>query len=127
MTDQTEQEVGKLVNSFLGRELYVYFSTPAAPREEISKKIKDHLAYQVKLETEGTLFAAGPMFEEGAETPVRGMIVVRAANFDEAKAIADADPLHAAGLRTYTLDRWKVNEGSYTVTVKYSDQSASFS
>ena len=126
MTDQTEQDVATSVNSFLGRELYVYFSTPAAPREEISKRIKDHLAYQVQLETEGKLFAAGPMFEEGADAPVRGMIVVRAADFDEAKAIADADPLHAAGLRTYTLDRWKINEGSYTLAVKYSDQSASF-
>ena len=78
MTDQAEQDVATSVNSFLGRELYVYFSTPAAPREEISKRIKDHLAYQVQLETEGKLFAAGQAGERfavrnsGAEVVVEG-------------------------------------------------------
>jgi hypothetical protein len=37
--------------------------------------------------------------------------------------IADEGPFHIAGLWTYTLDRWVVNERSYSVMVKYSDQS----
>jgi uncharacterized protein len=64
------------------------------------------------------------MFEEDAKAPGRGMIVVRAASFDEARAIADSDPFHKAGLRGYTIEKWIVNEGSYTVTVNYSDQTA---
>jgi uncharacterized protein len=50
------------------------------------------------------------------------MFVLRANSFEEARAIADADPLHKAGLRTYTLMRWTVNEGSYGVRINYSDQ-----
>lgn len=52
------------------------------------------------------------------------MFVLRAKSFGEAEAIAWGDPLHEAGLRTFTIQRWRVNEGSYTVTVNYSDQSA---
>jgi hypothetical protein len=48
---------------------------------------------------------------------------LRAHSFEEARAIADADPLHKAGLRSYTLMSWTVNEGSYAVRVNYSDQS----
>jgi hypothetical protein len=50
------------------------------------------------------------------------MIIIRASSFAEARAIADSDPYHRNGLRTYTLTRWTVNEGSYTVRVNYSDQ-----
>ncbi len=48
---------------------------------------------------------------------------LRSKDFAEAKAIADSDPFHKAGLRTYTLRRWTVNEGSYSIRVNYSDQS----
>ena len=118
-----EIEASTIAHGSLGKELYVIFTTPNATREEMMPVLKDHLARQVELEKAGILFAAGPMFEQGGKAPVRGMIVIRANSFDEARAIADADPFHIAGLRTYTLDRWIVNEGSYTVNVKYSDQS----
>ena len=121
--DKPEQEAQKLTRNYLGKELYVIFIVPNATREEMMPVMPDHLARQVELEAKGILFAAGPMFEEGGQAPVRGMVVIRANSFEEAKEIADADPFHQAGLRTYTLDRWVVNEGSYTVNVKYSDQS----
>ncbi len=68
------------------------------------------------------LFAAGPLYPKGSSEPEAGMIVLRANSFEEAQAIADEDPLHKAGLRTYTIQKWRLNEGSYTVTVNYSDQ-----
>jgi hypothetical protein len=43
-------------------------------------------------------------------------------SFEEAEAIAKEDPLHKAGLRTFTLQKWRVNEGRITVTVDFSDQ-----
>jgi uncharacterized protein YciI len=106
----------------LHKELFVIFTTPIAPREEILKILPKHLERQVELERAGILFAAGPMFEENKEGAVRGMIIVRASSFEDARKIADGDPLHKAGLRTYSIDRWIINEGSYTVNVQYSDQ-----
>ncbi len=109
---------------FLNKELYVYFSTPLKPREEVAEMLPKHLEYQVELEKRGIMFGAGPMFEKGADAPHRGMIIVRAASFEEADEIAAADPMHSSGMREYTLDRWLMNEGTITLTVTYSDQAA---
>ncbi len=114
----------KMMHDFLGMELYAIFSTPLKAREELAAVLPEHLAHQVAIEKKGILFAAGPMFEKGAKTPIRGLIVVRAGSFEEAEEIAASDPFHKAGLRSYTVEKWVVNEGSYTVTINYSDQSA---
>ena len=37
--------------------------------------------------------------------------------------MADSDPFHKSGLRSYTLRRWTGNEGSYRLRVNYSDLS----
>jgi uncharacterized protein len=50
------------------------------------------------------------------------MFVLRANSFEEAEEICKTDPLHAAGLRAYTIQKWRVNEGSITLKVNYSDQ-----
>ena len=117
-------EAASMTHDFLGKELYVIFSTPLKPREELAPVLPEHLAHQVAIEKKGILFGAGPMFEDGAKSPIRGMIIVRAANFDEARAIAESDPFHKAGLRSVTVEKWVMNDGSYTVTVNYSDQTA---
>ena len=49
------------------------------------------------------------------------MIIVRAANVAEATAIAQADPMHQSGVRSFRVRPWLLNEGSYTVTVRYSE------
>jgi uncharacterized protein len=51
------------------------------------------------------------------------MIIIRASNSDEARRIADRDPMHAAGVRTYTLYQWSMNEGRLSITLDFSDRS----
>jgi uncharacterized protein YciI len=117
----TEQHHRELTKNFLGKQLYVIVTTPVAPREELDKFLGEHLAHQIKLEKQGIMFGAGPLAtEDGAR--IGGMVIIRAESFAAARAIADADPYHARGLRTYTLTRWTVNEGSYGIRVNYSDQ-----
>lgn len=107
----------------LGKNLYMIITVPNAPQEEILKVLPKHLERQVELEKAGILFMAGPFWERGKEGAADGgMILVRANSFEEADEIAKGDPFHKAGLRAYTIRRWMVNEGSYTVTVTYSDQ-----
>ena len=109
----------------LGKDYYMIITVPDAPPEEIAKMLPTHLERQVELEKAGILVMAGPFFEPGSEKPDGGMILVRAKSFEEADEIAKGDPFHRAGLRKYTIRRWMVNEGSYTLTVTYSDQKMS--
>ena len=83
----------------------------------------DHLAYQAEQEKSGALAFAGPLSDlTGEQMEGCGLIVYRADSFEAAKAIADADPMHSTGTRTYTLRRWMINEGSFRVDVKLSAQ-----
>jgi uncharacterized protein YciI len=117
----SDQQHHDLTKNFLGKDYYVIVTTPVAPREELDKLLGEHLAHQIRLEKQGIMFAAGPLAaEDGAR--VGGLIIIRADSFAAARAIADSDPYHKTGLRTYTLTRWTVNEGSYGIRVNYSDQ-----
>jgi uncharacterized protein len=106
---------------FLGKEMYLVITRPVRS-PEIEKRLHEHLAHQVELERKGIMFAAGPLYPKGSQTPEAGMFVLRANSFEEAEEICKTDPLHAAGLRTYTIQKWRVNEGSITLKVNYSDQ-----
>ena len=110
---------------FSRKELYVSFTRHGAPREKIMELLPKHLERQVELEKQGILFAAGPMEPQENDKPRTGMIIIRADSFEDANAIAMGDPLHAAGLREFDIWNWSMNEGSFTVTICYSNQSAS--
>jgi uncharacterized protein len=116
-----DQQHHELTKNFLGKELYVIVTTPVVAREQLDKMLPEHLAHQIRLEKQGIMFGAGPLAtEDGAR--IGGMVIIRAESFAAARAIADADPYHKNGLRTYTLTKWTVNEGSYGIRVNYSDQ-----
>ena len=108
----------------LQKDLYVIFTRPVAPREKIMELLPKHLERQVELEKQGILFAAGPMEPQDEDKPRTGMIIIRAESFDHAHEIAMGDPFHAEGLREFDIWNWSMNEGSFTVTINYSDQSA---
>ena len=124
MPDQTP-DVHPMTNRFLGKEVYVAVTRPVRSHQITDEMLRKHLESQVALEKAGIMFAAGPLYGEDSDLPQAGMFVIRAGSFAEARAILDEDPLHKAGLRHYTLQKWRINEGSYTVTVNYSDQSVS--
>ncbi len=111
-------------DTMLRKELYVIFTKPVAPREEVRKILPEHLKRQVELEQKGILFAAGPMDPMDENKTRTGMIIVRANSFEEADEIAKGDPMHSSGVREYEIWQWSLNEGSYSVTINYSDQSA---
>jgi uncharacterized protein len=122
--------------SFLSKDFYVIRTAPKLRQRNVSavglkpevlKAIFDrHISYQLLLEKTGRLFAAGPVFDQKGNR-AGGLIVIRAKSFEDAKRTADADPHHASNLWRYELQRWRVNEGSFTVTVKYSSKSAKVS
>ena len=111
-------------STFLNKTLFVITTVRCAPPEEMMKHIDAHLDRQVELEQAGIMFGAGPLFNDGSTVPDAGMIIVRADSFEEAKKIADGDPMHIHGVRKYTIQRWRMNEGSFNVRISYSTQRA---
>ncbi|MEM7471690.1 MAG: YciI family protein [Pseudomonadota bacterium] len=102
----------------LALELYVAISTPAKAPEDVKATLPDHLAYQAELERAGSLAFAGPMSDEsGDHMQGVGMIVYRAEGLEAARALADGDPMHKAGARSYVLRRWMINEGTLNLSV----------
>lgn len=112
----------------LALELFVVNSKPAAPDADLPGTLPDHLAYQAELERDGKLVFAGPVSDAtGEDMNGEGMIIYRAASLEEARALAENDPMHKRGVRTFTIRRWLVNEGSFTVSVGLSGKKVSFS
>lgn len=102
----------------LAFELFIVESTPAVAPEEMLKILPSHLAYQAKMEAERKLFMAGPLSDpSGEQMTGGGMIIYRARSMDEAREIANNDPMHKLGGRTYALRKWLVNEGSLSLSV----------
>ncbi|MBG6209641.1 uncharacterized protein YciI [Labrenzia sp. EL_126] len=102
----------------LALELYVVNTTPAGPDVDLPGTLPDHLAYQARLENEGKLAFAGPVSDfTGEDLNGEGMIVYRAGSLEEATSFAEEDPMHKRGVRTFTIRRWLINEGSFTLSV----------
>lgn len=106
----------------LAKRLYVIFTTPSGSLDALAEHLGAHLTYQKDLEARGITFAAGPFADDAEQDwSGEGMIIVRAASLAEARAIAEADPMHSSGVRRYRIRPWLLNEGSYTLTVRYSE------
>lgn len=109
----------------LALELYAAVTTPAKEPQDLKATLPDHLAYQADLERAGALAFAGPMSDEtGDHMQGMGLIIYRAETLEAARALADADPMHKTGARTYVLRRWMINEGSLSLSVGLSTNSA---
>lgn len=117
------EDVKAASSTMLQKQLYAIFTEPAAGLEPIFAVLEEHLAFQVALERDGILFAAGPIWSDDERTwDGRGLVVVRAASRQDAVAIADRDPMHTSGARTFTVLPWMINEGSITVRLDHSSQ-----
>ena len=102
----------------LALELYVVMSTPGNSPDAVKDTLPQHLAYQRELEIAGRLVLAGPMSDESGENMIgAGLIIYRAATMAEANEMAENDPMHKSGARTYILRKWLVNEGSLNISL----------
>ena len=112
----------------LALELFVVESTPAKAPEDVQANLPAHLEYQRSQEIAGTLAFAGPLSDlTGELMQGTGMIVYRAESMEAARAIADGDPMHSSGARTYVLRKWLINEGSFSANVGLSTGKVGFS
>src|SRR3954466_8800263 len=122
MPSATELKIAELTKAMLRLKLFVIFSYGKGL--DLKPYLADHLAYMIELERAGRLFASGPF---GDGTAADGMTIVRAANEEEARAMALRDPVVVNGIRTFTIQSWTAMEGSMSIKVNFSDRSATIS
>jgi uncharacterized protein len=105
----------------LRMQLYVVTSI-AQSLDAVKQNLPDHRAYLRELENKNTLFGAGPLWtEDGQYFEGDGLLIYRAHSVEEAQQIAQADPLHRSGARTFSIRPWLLNDGKITVQVTLSE------
>jgi len=117
------ERIAEITSKMLRRKLYVVLSTATASPDQVQANLPAHLDYMIDLEKKGLVFASGPFSDEEGNPRGNGMTILRSKDADEARKIAEADPFVANGLRTFEIREWTVMEGSFGVTVNFSDQS----
>lgn len=121
--DDVLSEAEKL-NTGMNKEVYLYVTEPIVSFAEVAKILPDHMDFVHKIESQGTMIMGGQTTIEGAsDAGGYGAIMIRANSFEEARRIADQDPMHKTGVRKYTLYKWNINEGELNVRLKLSDAS----
>jgi uncharacterized protein YciI len=101
----------------LGRDYWLVVSTPrpGTDRAAIEELVDEHISWLLGLERDGTLFASGPLLSGPGVGPGSGVTILRVPDEDTARSVAGQDPFVRAGLRTFEVHQWRVNEGSVSV------------
>jgi uncharacterized protein YciI len=110
----------QLISRMWSRKFWVVMSKGNG--RDMIPYLAEHLEYLIALEAEGKVFASGPMNVPGSGD---GMTILKVETEDEARIIANADPLVTKLGRTFTLHPWTVNEGQITLTVSLSQMAVS--
>ncbi|MEO1115924.1 MAG: YciI family protein, partial [Pseudomonadota bacterium] len=97
------------------------FTSPTNGMGPVMENIEEHLKFQVELEQRGIMLGAGPFWADDEHTwNGEGMVIIRADSLAHAREIAETDPMHASGARSFKVRPWLLNEGRITVEVNFS-------
>jgi len=118
-----EERIRQLTQRMLRKKLYVILSMGGATADQIGDVLPQHLEYMIGLEKKGVLFASGPLTAAAGAPAGDGLTILRADSAEDARRIASADPFVVNKLRSFEVREWTVMEGSFGVTVNFSDQS----
>jgi uncharacterized protein YciI len=118
-----DARIAELTQKMWRRKFYAVLSHPSPTPEKLKALLPAHLEYMISLEKRGVLFASGPLSDGNGPPDGAGLTVLRVANSEEARALAEADPFVRNGLRTFELKEWTIMEGTLGLRVNLSDQS----
>ena len=103
----------------LGQRFYIVTAKPTEKASQRHEATDAHLAYIADIETAGILFLAGPFVGEDGSSTGGGMFVLRCSSLDEAVAVAARDPYNAGGYRTFNVAAWRLDQGSFSLSVSF--------
>lgn len=101
----------------LQRDYWLIRSTPAdtTTSSDVERCAASHIGWLLGLEAAGTVLLSGPLLSGPGVAPGAGITIIRADTEQQAVNIANTDPFVTAGLRTFEVFRWRINEGSVDV------------
>jgi uncharacterized protein len=117
-----DERIAALTQKMLRKKLYVLLSKPLVGPDKLKPFLPAHLEYMIGLEKRGVVFASGPLAEGEGPPKGEGLTILRVDSAKEARAVAEADPFFANGLRTFELKEWTIMEGTLGLRVNLSDQ-----
>jgi uncharacterized protein YciI len=91
----------KSPNGHRDEKYFLIFLTSIPGRSLPAEIVGRHAAHLAQLDSEGKLVLAGPIPER-----LGGLIVLRTRSLDEARAIAEEDPLVRGQFQTYEVGTW---------------------
>jgi uncharacterized protein YciI len=105
------------LSRLLASDYWLIWSTPAPAADEaaIGALVPEHVAWLLELERADRLFMSGPLLSGPGTGPGSGVTVLRAPDEEAARTLAARDPFVRAGLRTFAVHRWRLNEGSVSI------------
>jgi uncharacterized protein YciI len=112
------KEIQELIAPNLRKRLYVAFSYPTVPQEEIIPHIPEHLRYMTAHEDE--IFISGPFIREG-QLVGEGMTILLTDSDVKAAEFMRNEPFVKLGLRRFELKLWELREGTLTVATRLSE------
>lgn len=121
-----QDDTAHLRRNMLRRQFYLIFMTVKEPLDDPRKAFFEtyretfdaHTKWLAELEQSGVMFASGPLRDE-TDWDGSGMAIIRASSLGDAKALAEAEPFHVAGIRKNEVRGWMMNEGGFTLSVKF--------
>lgn len=126
MVDWKQYKEESKTRGSLAMEVYVVESTPITEPEFVKQNLPAHLAYQAEQELAGRLMFAGPLSDDSGDyMKGSGLIIYKADSLEMAREMAEQDPMHLSGARSFRIRRWLINEGSLQIDIKLSAQSVS--
>jgi len=81
---------------------FMILTSLIGPRERSEPFREAHHDFMARLKKEGKLVMGGKFTDGGG-----GCYIVKADNLTEARALADSDPYHKNGARSYTIREWE--------------------
>lgn len=125
----SDEGIESLRKGMLGKQFYLIFMRVVEPMDDpraayfgvYRETLDAHTKWPHNAEQSGVMFASGPLRDE-TEWDGSGMMIIRAKSRAEAEEIAAAEPFHQAGIRKNHVEGWTMNEGNFTIGLKFMSQ-----
>ena len=86
---ETQKPFDQIMAGLLHKELYIAVTEPLGG-PGLAEHLETHIHGQIEMERKHILFGAGPLQDEGKDKPTRGMFIIRAKSFEDARRILKA-------------------------------------